>query len=99
VIAEPPLFAGTVQFTVAEASPARGVPMFGALGAVAAACGVTDVDFADAVPSPFALVAITSNVYDVPFVRPVTSTLVAFAPADVTVASGVVLVPAYARTL
>jgi hypothetical protein len=53
--------------------------MAGAPGIVA---GVTLLDAADGKPVPFAFVAVTVNVYAVPFVRPATMIGLA-APADV----------------
>ena len=61
--------AGAVNVTVACAFPAVAVPMVGAPGTVA---GVTLLDAAEAGPVPTALVAVTVNVYAVPFARPVT---------------------------
>ena len=66
-----PPSAGAVQLTVAEPLPGRADAPVGAAGAVAPA-GVTAFDGADAGPVPTALVAVTVNVYVVPFVRPVT---------------------------
>jgi hypothetical protein len=68
VIAEPPLLAGGVNDTVACPFPTVAVPIIGALGTVA---GTTELLVADAVLVPTALVAVTVNVYVVPFVRPV----------------------------
>ena len=53
---------GAVQVTVAEALPAVAVTPVGAEGAVAAACGVTELDGADAGLVPMALVAVTVKV-------------------------------------
>src|SRR5712692_4473647 len=50
---------------------------------VTAAVGVTALDAADSAPLPTLFVACTVNVYAVPFVNPVTLTLVAPAPAAV----------------
>ena len=61
-MAEPPLLAGAVQRTVAEALAAVGGAMVGAPGAVAAATGVTELDGAEAGEVPMALVAWTSKV-------------------------------------
>jgi hypothetical protein len=65
--AEPPLLAGAVQCTVAEALPPVTAPIVGALVTVAA---VTLLEAAEAPPVPAALVAFTVNVYAVPAVRP-----------------------------
>ena len=63
------MLAGAVHDTVACALPPTAVIDMGKLGFVA---GVTDTDAdAELVPAPF--VAVTVNVYDVPFVRPVTT--------------------------
>src|SRR3954453_5439406 len=77
-MADPPVLAGAVQRTVAEALPAVGAPIVGAPGAVAVvpAVGVTAVDLAEAVPVPAALVAATSKVYAVPLVNPAMVVLV-----------------------
>jgi hypothetical protein len=69
MIAEPPSLAGAVNATVACALPAVAVPMVGAPGTP---WGVTLFEGAEAAPVPTELVALTVNVYDVPFVRPVT---------------------------
>jgi hypothetical protein len=69
VIAEPPLEAGTVHVTVAWALPAVAVPIVGAPGIVN---GVTELEAADAVLDPTKFLALTVNVYGVPFVRPIT---------------------------
>ncbi|GAA0937135.1 hypothetical protein GCM10009557_95810 [Virgisporangium ochraceum] len=68
--ADPPLLAGGVNATLAEASPRVPVTPVGAPGTAA---GVTLVLAADAAEVPVALVAVTVNVYGVPFVRPVTT--------------------------
>jgi hypothetical protein len=62
-----PLSAGAVQATDADAFPAVAVTAVGALGGAA---GVTAFDEADAGPVPTPLVAVTTNVYVVPFVSP-----------------------------
>jgi hypothetical protein len=59
VMAEPPVLAGAIQLTVAEAFAAVAVPMVGAAGTVA---GVTELDAADAAPVPAALMARTVKV-------------------------------------
>jgi hypothetical protein len=91
VIGLPPLLAGAVQLTVAEALPRTAVPMVGAPGATAA--GVTALDKADAAPVPIALIALTWNRIAVPFVRPPTTRLVA--PA----AAGTVVIVAFVAEL
>ena len=80
MIADPPL-AGAVQVTVADALPAVAVPIAGTAGAVAAAVGVTAFDAAENAPVPTALMAATWNLTAVPLTRPVTTRLVAPAPA------------------
>jgi hypothetical protein len=70
VTAAPPSLAGAVKLTVACALPGDAMPIVGAPGTVA---GVTPFDAADAGPVPIAFVAVTVNVYVVPFARPVTS--------------------------
>jgi hypothetical protein len=70
VIAAPPSLAGAVKSTVACALPGDAMPIVGAPGTVA---GVAPFDAADAGPVPIAFVAVTLNVYVVPFTRPVTS--------------------------
>ena len=69
-----PPFDGAVQLTVACAFPAVALTFVGAPGSVA---GVTAFDGLDARPVPIAFVAVTVNVYAVPFVSPVTVVLVA----------------------
>ena len=59
---EPPSLAGAVKPTVACVSPAVAVTAVGAPGAVAAACGVTLLEGADAGPVPTAFVAVTVKV-------------------------------------
>jgi hypothetical protein len=68
VIGEPPLFTGGVNEMVACPFPATAVTPVGAPGVVA---GVTGAVALDGVLVPFAFVAVTVNVYVVPFVRPV----------------------------
>jgi hypothetical protein len=74
VIAEPPVVAGAVQFTVAWPLPGVALTFVGADGAVGAvgAVGMTAFDTLLGGPAATAFVATTVNVYDVPFVRPVT---------------------------
>jgi hypothetical protein len=69
VIAEPPLLAGAVQETEEVVSPAVAATPVGTPGGPT---GVTEFDAADAGPTPTLFVAVTVNVYAVPFVRPVT---------------------------
>ena len=45
----------------------------GAPGTVVVALGVMAEEASEAAPAPMAFVAVTAKVYDVPFVRPVTS--------------------------
>ena len=72
MIAEPPLEDGAVNVTVACALPSVAVPMDGAPGT---APGLTEFEAEDAVLVPAEFVAVTVNVYAVPFVRPVTAVL------------------------
>src|SRR5215210_9563543 len=74
--------------------------MVGAAGAVVTtvAAGVTAVLRAYSPLVPTALMATTRKVYDVPFVRPGTTTLVAVAPAGVRNSTVVPVVPAKVRT-
>ena len=68
-MAEPPVFVGAVHERETCALPAVGVRPVGGSGTV---IGVVLFEAADAAPIPTELVAVTVNVYDVPFVRPVT---------------------------
>ena len=68
MIAEPPLLAGAVQVKATCALPA--VPDTD-VGAPGGAAGVTELEDAE-LPRPTALIAVTRNVYAVPFVKPVT---------------------------
>jgi hypothetical protein len=70
MIADPPFDAGGVKATETCPFPAVAVPTVGAPGALAA---VTEFDGAEPVPVPTVLVAVTENVYAVPFVSPVTT--------------------------
>ena len=80
-MAEPPL-AGAVQVHRRRGGTAAvAVPIAGAAGAVAAAAGVTTLDDAEKAPVPTVLMAATWNVTGVPFTSPVTTRLVAPAPA------------------
>ena len=81
MIGLPPSEAGAVQETVACALPAVAVTPVGAPGAVAGSAGVTLADGADAGLVPIALVAVTTNVYALPLVSPVTVAVVAGAAA------------------
>jgi len=72
MIALPPFDAGAVKLTVAAVFPAVAAPIVGAPGAVRGTIGVTLLEAADAGPVPAELVAVTVNVYAVPFVSPVT---------------------------
>jgi hypothetical protein len=69
VITDPPFEAGADQETLTLPSAASPATFVGASGAVA---GVTELLATEAVLVPYALVAVTVNVYPVPFVRPVT---------------------------
>jgi hypothetical protein len=73
MIALPPVLAGAVQLTVAEALPVVGAPIVGAPGVVA---GVTLVEELENNPEPMMLMAATVNVYASPLVRLVTMQLV-----------------------
>ena len=77
MIAEPPLLDGAVQVKATCALPAIPATDVGAPGTVR---GVTEPDAVETVPVPAAFVALTRNVYAVPFVKPVT---VALAVVDV----------------
>ena len=68
-MAAPPFETGAVKLIEACALPPVAVPMVGEPGTVA---GVTEFEGDDAVPVPTELVAVTVNVYAVPFVSPVT---------------------------
>jgi hypothetical protein len=59
VIGEPPLLAGAVNVTMAEAFPAVAVPIVGAPGTVE---GVTEFEAELAGPGPLAFVAVTVKV-------------------------------------
>jgi hypothetical protein len=69
VIADPPLLAGAVNVIVACPLPAVALTPVGVPGVVA---GVTALLAVEDALVPFAFVAVTVNVYAVPFVRPVT---------------------------
>ncbi len=65
----PPVSAGALQETVADAFAPTALTAVGAPGTVA---GVTAAEAAEAGPGPFPFVARTVNVYGVPFARPLT---------------------------
>jgi hypothetical protein len=69
VMGSPPVAAGAVKLTAADASPAMADTAVGAPGTVA---GVTAADGVDSGPSPALFVACTVTVYAVPFVKPLT---------------------------
>jgi hypothetical protein len=69
VMADPPLFAGAVNATIACAFPPVAVPIVGAPGPVE---GVTEFEATLAGLFPLAFVANTVKVYAVPLVSPVT---------------------------
>ena len=70
VIAEPPLTPGAVHETVACSVPAVAVALLGAPGTV---FGITAAEGEDAGLVPWEFVAVTVKVYEVPFVKPVTT--------------------------
>jgi len=70
VMAAPPSDAGALQLTVARASLATAATPVGEPGTVA---GVTELLAVDAALVPALFVAVTVKVYDVPFVKPVTT--------------------------
>ena len=69
MMVEPPLLADGVNEMVACPLLATAETAVGAFGTVA---GVTELEALDAVLVPTAFVAVTMNVYAVPFVSPVT---------------------------
>ena len=69
MITEPPLLAGALQLTLADAFPRVAETLVGGSGTVA---GVTAADADDSTLFPTAFAACTVNVYAVPFARPVT---------------------------
>ena len=75
MILAPPLLAGAVHDTVAEPFEATADTPVGAPGTTAA--GVTDAEALDAALLPTLLLALTVNVYPVPFERPVTKQFLA----------------------
>jgi hypothetical protein len=75
VIALPP-FAGAVQDTTAEVSPATAPTPVGTPGTVEGV-GMTEFDAVESGPVPTGFVAETRNVYAVPLVSPVTVVVVA----------------------
>ena len=70
VIADPPFETGALKVIVACPFPRVAVPIVGASGTVA---GVTELLAPDAVLVPTEFVAVTVNVYELPFVKPVTT--------------------------
>ena len=86
MIADPPLLDGAVHVNETCVLPAVPATDVGAPGTVR---GVTELDDA-VVPVPTAFVALTRNVYAVPFVKPVT---VAEAVVEVPSANTVYVVP------
>jgi hypothetical protein len=74
VIAEPPLFSGAVNETTADAFAVVAVRPVGGPGILA---GITADDAAESVDVPEAFVAVVSNLYAVPFVRPEITQVVA----------------------
>ena len=84
VIVAPPLETGCVKPTLAVDVPVFvAVPIVGTPGTVR---GTTADETVDVAPVPAMLVALTRNVYDIPFVKPVTVT-----DADVEVPSAKVV--------
>jgi hypothetical protein len=84
-IALEPELDGACQITVAWALPADATTLVGAAGATGVGVletGVTALDAADAGLLPTLFFAITTKVYAVPFVRPVTVAERADAAAD-----------------
>jgi hypothetical protein len=77
---EPPVLAGADQVITAFPLPGVATTFTGAPGAVAAV-GITPVDAVDAAELPTRFVAITVNVYDVPFDNPRTVQVVVGAVA------------------
>ncbi len=70
MIAAPPFVAGAVNVTEAAPLPGVAVPMVGVPGTVD---GMTVFDAADAGPVPIAFVAVTLQVYVLPFVNDATT--------------------------
>jgi hypothetical protein len=71
VIALPPVELGALQFNITVWFEAVAERLSGAEGTVR---GVTALEAVDAEPVPAEFIALTLNVYAVPFVRPVTVT-------------------------
>ena len=69
MIAEPPLLAGALQLTLADAFSRVAKTLVGGSGTVA---GVTAAEAEDSTLFPTAFVACTVNLYAIPFVSPVT---------------------------
>src|SRR5882724_7620393 len=84
-MALPPLAAGGVHVTVANAFPPVAVTFVGGSGTAA---GVTGLDAAETGPVPIALVAVTVNVYAVPLLRPLSATLSVLPPTVVVTPPG-----------
>ena len=82
VICEFPLLSGTDHDNDAFASSGVATTFFGADGIVLGIFGITAFVGPDAADVPTSLVAVTVNVYDVPFVSPVT-VAVRISPATV----------------
>ena len=78
----PPSDSGAVHDTCALESPATADTPPGAAGTLENALGVTGFEGLDAGPRPTAFVALTVNVYVVPFTRPDTEQLVPFAASS-----------------
>ena len=90
-----PPFEGADQLTTAFALPGVAVTFVGAAGAP---FGVTAFEAAEAGPVQTAFVAVTRNVYVLPFARPVTVVLVA-GGLPVTVVGVCAVVPTYGVTV
>ena len=72
VIADPPLFAGAVKESTTLALPEAAVTLVGAFGTVE---GVADEEAMESGEVPIPFVAVTWNVYAIPFVNPFTTQL------------------------
>jgi hypothetical protein len=79
VIATPPLFSGAVKETVA--APAVETDADTDVGVFGTVAGIAALDAADAEELKSPLFAVALNVYGVPFVKPVTTQLVALEDA------------------
>ena len=73
MIADPPLLTGALHVKDTDALPAVPATLVGASGTVR---GTTAAETVDVAPVPAVFVALTRNVYDVPFAKPVTVALV-----------------------